>query len=125
MRKRRKYKPRPPREPSLRLHKPSGKGVVTLNGHDHYLGEFGETFGAKKYQRDPGNHQELSYANATKHDSVSFRLEPIQILPRTARRPEKSTDANENDLVHCSSGTPAVLTFLRQTTTLARTMLIS
>lgn len=26
------------RTPSLRRHKPSQQGVVTLNGHDHYLG---------------------------------------------------------------------------------------
>ena len=32
---------RTPRTPSYRLHKPSGKAVVTLNGHDHYLGTHG------------------------------------------------------------------------------------
>ncbi len=30
-----------PRNPSLRRHKPSGLGVVTLNGKDHYLGLLG------------------------------------------------------------------------------------
>ncbi len=29
-----------PRNPSLRRHKPSGLGVVTLNGKDHYLGHW-------------------------------------------------------------------------------------
>jgi hypothetical protein len=28
--------------PSLRRHKPSQQGVVTLNGHDHYLGPWPE-----------------------------------------------------------------------------------
>jgi integrase len=32
--------PRAPRIPSLRRHKPSGQGVVTLNNHDHYLGRW-------------------------------------------------------------------------------------
>lgn len=32
---------RSPRTPSYRLHKPSGKAVVTLNGHDNYLGTHG------------------------------------------------------------------------------------
>jgi hypothetical protein len=49
MRKRRKYKPRTPRTPSLRLHKPSGQAVVTLNGHDHYLGRFGDSEISQKY----------------------------------------------------------------------------
>src|SRR5262245_2005104 len=30
------------RVPSLRRHKPSGQGVVTLSGHDHYLGPWPE-----------------------------------------------------------------------------------
>jgi hypothetical protein len=29
---------RVPRTPSLRRHKPTGQGVVTLDGKDHYLG---------------------------------------------------------------------------------------
>jgi hypothetical protein len=33
---------RTPRTPSLRRHKPSSLGVVTLNGKDHYLGHWPE-----------------------------------------------------------------------------------
>ena len=29
------------RNPSYRLHKPSGQAVVTLNGRDYYLGKHG------------------------------------------------------------------------------------
>jgi hypothetical protein len=34
--------PRNPHLPSLRRHKPSKQGVVTLNGHDHYLGRWAD-----------------------------------------------------------------------------------
>ena len=30
-----------PGQPSYRLHKPSGKAVVTIDGKDHYLGDYG------------------------------------------------------------------------------------
>ena len=39
------------RTPSYRLHKASGKAVVTLRGKDHYLGEFGSTESKKLYKR--------------------------------------------------------------------------
>ncbi len=41
-----------PRIPSYRLHKPSGRGVVTLNGRDHYLpGRFGSAASQAEYDR--------------------------------------------------------------------------
>lgn len=35
--------------PSYRLHKPSGKAVVTLDGKDHYLGAYGSEDSRRKY----------------------------------------------------------------------------
>lgn len=32
-----------------RLHKPSGRGVVTLAGKDHYTGTYGSTVAEEKY----------------------------------------------------------------------------
>jgi integrase len=37
--------------PSYRLHKPSGKAVVTLDGRDHYLGDFGTPDSRAEYDR--------------------------------------------------------------------------
>jgi integrase len=42
---------RPPRVPSYRLHKPSGKAVVTLGGRDHYLGRHGTPESREAYDR--------------------------------------------------------------------------
>lgn len=39
------------RIPSYRLHRPSGRAVVTLNGKDHYLGAFGSAESKTEYQR--------------------------------------------------------------------------
>lgn len=39
------------RIPRLRLHKPSGRAVVTLNGRDHYCGPGGSEEAEKKYNR--------------------------------------------------------------------------
>lgn len=43
--------PGPTRIPSYRLHKPSGRAVVTLNGKDHYLGAYGSPESSREYQR--------------------------------------------------------------------------
>jgi integrase len=40
-----------PRIPSYRLHKPTGQGVVTLNGKDHYLGKHGTPQSRAEYDR--------------------------------------------------------------------------
>lgn len=40
---------RKPRTPSLRHHKPSGQGVVTLDGRDHYLGCHGTSESRRRY----------------------------------------------------------------------------
>jgi integrase len=37
--------------PSYRLHKPSGQAVVTINGHDHYLGAFETPESRAEYDR--------------------------------------------------------------------------
>ena len=39
------------RIPSLRHHKPSGQGVVTLNSRDHYCGPWGSKKAKVEYQR--------------------------------------------------------------------------
>jgi integrase len=39
------------RLPSYRLHKPSGRAVVTLNGRDHYLGDFDTPESRAEYER--------------------------------------------------------------------------
>jgi integrase len=40
-----------PRVPSYRLHKPSGRAVVTLSGRDHYLGPHGSTDSQLAYEK--------------------------------------------------------------------------
>jgi integrase len=40
-----------PRVPSYRRHKPSGQGVVTLNGRDHYLGKWNTKASRREYDR--------------------------------------------------------------------------
>jgi integrase len=42
---------RTPRTPSYRLHRPSGQAVVTLGGHDHYLGRHGSPESRAEYDR--------------------------------------------------------------------------
>ena len=42
---------RKPRTPSLRLHKPSGRAVVTLDGQDRYLGDYGSEAARAEYDR--------------------------------------------------------------------------
>ena len=39
------------RVPSYRLHKPSGRAVVTLGGRDHYLGRYGSAASKREYER--------------------------------------------------------------------------
>src|SRR5262245_8876586 len=39
------------RVPTYRHHKPSGQAVVTLDGHDHYLGKHGTEASKKEYDR--------------------------------------------------------------------------
>ena len=47
--------PRPTRKlPSYRLHKPSGRAVVTIDCRDHYLGAFGTTESRDEYDRAIG-----------------------------------------------------------------------
>ena len=41
----------PARVPSYRLHRPSGRAVVTLDGRDHYLGEHGSPESRRAYDR--------------------------------------------------------------------------
>ena len=41
-----KYRP-----PSYRLHKASRRAIVTIHGHDHYLGEYGSPESHEKYQQ--------------------------------------------------------------------------
>ena len=38
-----------PSQPSYRLHKPSGKAVVTIDGKDHYLGDYGSAESRARY----------------------------------------------------------------------------
>ena len=41
--------PRITKNPSYRLHKPTGQAVVTLNGRDHYLGVDGTKISRERY----------------------------------------------------------------------------
>lgn len=52
------------RVPSYRLHKPSGKAVVTLNGKDHYLGEHNTPQSKAAYQRLIAEWQALGQRSA-------------------------------------------------------------
>jgi integrase len=40
-----------PKTPKYRLHKPTGQAVVTLNGHDHYLGDHNTEESRRAYDR--------------------------------------------------------------------------
>lgn len=42
---------RNPRIPKYRLHKSTGQGIVTLAGHDHYLGTFGSAESRQRYEQ--------------------------------------------------------------------------
>ncbi|MGC4033711.1 MAG: hypothetical protein QM754_18655 [Tepidisphaeraceae bacterium] len=44
------------RIPSLRLHKPSGQAVVTLNGKDYYLGRHGTPEAQAAYESRIGEY---------------------------------------------------------------------
>ncbi len=37
--------------PSYRRHKRSGQAAITLNGHDHYLGQYGTAKSRSLYER--------------------------------------------------------------------------
>jgi hypothetical protein len=43
--------PKPKSVPRYRLHKASGQAIVTLSGHDHYLGPFRSRESKQKYDR--------------------------------------------------------------------------
>jgi hypothetical protein len=44
--------PRPRSDyPAYRLHRSSGQAVVTVAGHDHYLGKFGSAVSRKEFDR--------------------------------------------------------------------------
>lgn len=45
------------RVPGYRLHKPSGRAVVTLNGKDYYLGIFGSKESKAAYDRKIAEYQ--------------------------------------------------------------------
>lgn len=53
--------------PSYRLHKPSGRAVVTIHGKDYYLGVHGSTASKAKYEELIKNKVEQSLQNLTKH----------------------------------------------------------
>ena len=38
-----------PKPPSYRLHKARGLAIVTIDGHDHYLGKFGSAESHERY----------------------------------------------------------------------------
>jgi hypothetical protein len=46
-----RMKSTPKKPPSYRLHKPSGRAVVTLSGKEHYLGKYGSTESHEAYRR--------------------------------------------------------------------------
>ncbi len=46
-----KYRPPSYRPPSYRLHKASGRAIVTIRGRDHYLGKYGSPESHQKYQQ--------------------------------------------------------------------------
>lgn len=72
--------PRQPSVPKLCLHKASGKAVVRLNGHDHYLGVFGTSEAKSAYDRliaewlAAGRHSTEDVAKAE-----SQKLTPISV----------------------------------------------
>jgi len=41
--------PRTPQQPRYRLHRPSGRAVMMLNGKDHYLGVHGSAGSRAEY----------------------------------------------------------------------------
>jgi hypothetical protein len=47
--------PRKSQVPTYRLHKATGQAVVTIDGHDHYLGLHGSPESKAKYQARSGS----------------------------------------------------------------------
>ncbi|MEK6677604.1 MAG: site-specific integrase [Planctomycetota bacterium] len=88
---------REPKVPSYRLHKPSGQGVVTLNGTDHYLGEHGTAESRERYNelvsRWLANGRQLSHITARLALSVNELILAYyrQCEERYGHRKTKST----------------------------------
>ncbi|HEY2159266.1 MAG TPA: hypothetical protein VGH33_26810 [Isosphaeraceae bacterium] len=71
--------PRPSnRLPSYRLHRPSGRAVVTLGGKDHYLGRYGSAESRDEYDRLIGEFLASGRGRPKAEDS------PIEAAPTTA-----------------------------------------
>ena len=68
--------------PSYRHHKPSGRAVVTLNGHDHYLGLYDSPESKALYDRLIGEWL-ISGRKLPQHETTQ---------PSTVRRPERVKD---------------------------------
>ncbi len=62
---------KPPRIPKYRLHKPSGRAVVTLLGRDVYLGEYGSPESRAEYDRVIGEWLAKGRAIAVAGDEVT------------------------------------------------------
>src|SRR5262245_56380073 len=70
------------RLPKLRKHRASGQALVTLNGHDHYLGRYGTKSSKQQYDRLCGEY--LSSEGALLQDSRD-ELSIVELLDGFAR----------------------------------------
>src|SRR5580765_2745511 len=95
------------RTPSLRRHKPSGRAVVTLGGHDHYLGrwpankpepsqEVKEAYGRLIAEwLAAGSHSPIAAADITIVELVTRYLAHVK---RNYRRPDGSEGREVEDI---------------------------
>lgn len=95
--------PRPNRIPSYRLHRPSGRAVVTLNGKDIYLGAFNTPESNAEYQRVIGEWlaQPLAAAGGVRDGGPSVAEIMVAYLEH-AKNYYRDADGN------CTSGYDAV-----------------
>src|SRR5688572_16418890 len=70
---------RAPRIPSYRLHKPSGRAVVTLNGKDQYLGAYGSEESKSEYQRVVGEWLAGSQTSLDPNDGDPVPLAEVMV----------------------------------------------
>lgn len=68
------------RPPKYRLHKAKGLAVVTLNGHDHYLGKFNSAASKEAYRRLVAEHLLGGPVSAAAHAKIT--VAEIMARPR-------------------------------------------
>jgi integrase len=91
------------RLPAYRLHKPSGKAVVTLDGKDHYLGLYGSDESRRQYGILIANHNAAVPIVAAKEDPSQAGLMVKELCLTFLIHAEKHyvKDGKQTSEVHC------------------------